>query len=245
MSDDPVLNAFSSLTLSDGELEYLRGQSRRIEYLAQLVQRYCDKLERSANILDVGPHFLTRYIMDTINPRPSMSTLGYPYSRLVPRDLLVEQVTTNLNECANSPPIFTDQKFDVILFCEVVEHLFIPPDVILSFLRNFLRPDGGVIILGTPNAVCLSNRLRMMTGENPFHSLSRDWKSGAGHIREYTMQELRQYGKVANLDVEFEEYCDYWKQWMYINNITELEREVPSYRTGLTIVYRIGATTEP
>jgi 2-polyprenyl-3-methyl-5-hydroxy-6-metoxy-1,4-benzoquinol methylase len=149
-----------------------------------------------------------------------------------------KHATVNLNDCGSLPLPFEPESFDIIVICEVVEHLRIPPDVVLSFLKKLVKKPGGVIIVGTPNAVCLSNRLRMMMGENPFHLLSSDWKSGDVHIREYTMQELRKYGESAGVTVVFEEYCNYWGQFIHINNIAEIERDIPSYRTGLTIVYQ-------
>ena len=235
---DPIA-IFSSMSLNDGEAEYLKMQSKRLVYLGELVQKYCNKIAGQANILDIGPHFLTRYILETVNPRPQMSTIGFAFPKLVPLEMIKEHVTLDLNDCETAPKIFSSRLFDIITICEVVEHLHVPPDVILQFLKQFLNSKRGVIIVGTPNAVCLANRIRMMMGENPFHLLHPDKKSRyARHIREYTMQELRTYGKAAKLGVDFEEYCDYWGQGIFIKNISELERDVPSYRTGLTIVYR-------
>ncbi len=167
-----------------------------------------------------------------------MSTIGYEFPKLVPLNLIHKHATVNLNECGSLALPFEPDSFDIIVICEVVEHLRIPPDVVLTFLKKLVKKPGGIIIVGTPNAVCLANRLRMMMGENPFHLLSPDLGSGAGHIREYTMEELRKYGHNAGLNVHFEEYCSYWGQYIHINNIEEIEREVPSYRTGLTIVYQ-------
>ena len=61
--------------------------------------------------------------------------------------------------------------------------------------------------------------------------------SGEAHIREYTMNELREYGEAAGLKAIREEYCSYWPQPIHIENIETLENENPSYRTGLTIIY--------
>jgi predicted SAM-dependent methyltransferase len=238
MTAEEVMEIFSSLDLESGQELYLRNQARRLAYLRDLVQRYCDDYHGALRILDVGPHFLTRCLLETISPKPQMSTLGYEFPKLVPRNLIHQHATANLNECGSLALPFEPESFDIILICEVVEHLRIPPDVVLTFLKKLVKKPEGIIIVGTPNAACLSNRLRMMMGENPFQLLSADLGSGAGHIREYTMQELRKYGENAGLNVKFEEYCSYWRQHIQINNIEEIERDVPSYRTGLTIVYQ-------
>jgi SAM-dependent methyltransferase len=238
MTPDEVIALFDSFGLTAGEAEYLRGQSRRIAYLTTLIQGYCAEREEASQILDIGPHFLTRCLLESLTPRPNMSTIGYEFPNLMPADLVREHATLDLNELGSSGLPFQPESFDIIVICEVVEHLFIPPDVVLACLANLLKRPGGVIVLGTPNAVSLAHRLRMMLGENPFHPLDPNWKSGLGHIREYTMQELRNYGEAAGLRVVFEEYCSYWEQGMYIENIEALEQDIPSYRTGLTIVYQ-------
>src|ERR1019366_8393194 len=103
MTSDEVMQIFSFLEVQDGELEYLRGQARRLAYLTDLVQRYCDNYNRMPNILDVGPHFLTRCMLDTISPRPRMSTLGYAFPKIVPPEMIHEHATVDLNECGSLP----------------------------------------------------------------------------------------------------------------------------------------------
>jgi SAM-dependent methyltransferase len=234
-----VLQNFESFDLTKGEREYLKGQSKRIAYLTNLVQGYSDKMGGPLSILDVGPHFLTRCLMDLVTPRPQISTLGYPFPKLVPEAEVKRKVVLNFNELPKDKLGFDAGSFDLITICEVVEHLFTPPDVILNLLKPLLKKDGR-LILGTPNAVSISHRMRMMLGENPFHRLNPNWKSGVAHIREYTMAELRDYAREVGLISDFEEYNDYWGHSMHIPNIEALERENPSYRGGITIVFKAG-----
>ncbi|MGA3400721.1 MAG: methyltransferase domain-containing protein [Acetobacteraceae bacterium] len=238
MTAEDVVAMFATFGLTPGEAEYLQGQAKRVAYLTDLIQKYCEERGEASHLLDVGPHFLTRCLLESITPRPIMSTIGYEFPKLMPPDMVHEHATIDLNEIGSLPLPFEPESFDIVVICEVVEHLFIPPDVVLSYLMKLLKRPGGIIVLGTPNAVSLAHRLRMMLGENPFHPLNPNWRSGLGHIREYTMQELRSYGEAANLRVVFEEYCDYWEQGMYIEQIASLERDIPSYRTGLTVVYQ-------
>jgi hypothetical protein len=239
MVTDEVGLCFGSVELTDGEREYLAGQSERIRYTRDIVQSVVDGLGRQADILDVGPHFLTRFLIDTLTPAARFSTLGQGYDKIVPSKLIEAHFEADLNDCASLALPDLEGKFDIIVLCEVVEHLFIPPEVVFRFLSTFLKKDTGRIVVGTPNAVCLSNRIRMMMGENPFHRLSPDWRSGAGHIREYTMQELREYGSNAGLSVEREEYCSYWGHQILDDRISVIEEDVPSYRTGITMVYGV------
>jgi SAM-dependent methyltransferase len=239
--NNDVLRLFSSFDLDVAELDYLNGQSARIGYLRDLVQSFCSKLDGIADILDVGPHFLTRFLAETASPRPRISTLGYAYPKILPAEFVHGHANIDLNECGSMPLPFASESFDVILICEVIEHLFIPPSIVLSFLRDLLKRPGGVIIAGTPNAVSISKRLRMMMGENPYQELSPQYRSGKVHIREYTMHELHKYGTQAGLKVVFEEYCNYWDQYLFpgARDISALERDVETYRGGLTIVYQV------
>jgi len=79
----------------------------------------------------------------------------------------------------------------------VIEHLNTPPRRVLEFLAAQLAP-GGWLVLTTPNAVWLKNRLRLLMGRNPFELL-RDDRSG--HVREYTLAELAAAAGEAGLEV--------------------------------------------
>ena len=46
---------------------------------------------------------------------------------------------------------YDDDSFDVVLFCEIIEHLTADPIASLREIKRVLRPDG-VLVLTTPNA---------------------------------------------------------------------------------------------
>lgn len=85
--------------------------------------------------------------------------------------------------------------YDLIVFMEVIEHLVAPPANVLRFLASQLRP-GGAILLTTPNAAWLKNRLKLLRGKNPFELLRED---RSGHVREYTLDELQDAARQAGL----------------------------------------------
>ena len=93
----------------------------------------------------------------------------------------------NVNtELAKLP--FTDQSFDCILFCEVLEHLTIDPVFTLLELHRVLKPSGH-LILTTPNVARLENVARLMAGANLYDPYSGYGPYGR-HNREYTRHEL-------------------------------------------------------
>ena len=60
---------------------------------------------------------------------------------------------------------FEDNEFDLVLFCEVLEHIVVDPLKVFEKIRRVLKP-GGELILTTPNAVRLINFAHMLAGKN-------------------------------------------------------------------------------
>ena len=99
------------------------------------------------------------------------------------------------------------ESYDLAIFSEVIEHLRISPMKALLEVRNILKP-GGRLILTTPNIAGLTNILKLSTGRNIMEQFPDD-DSGLGHvtdkmvhIREYTMNELKNLVKRAGFTVE-------------------------------------------
>lgn len=88
-------------------------------------------------------------------------------------------------------------RFDLIVYCETLEHMHIAPEFTLMLFAYLLKPDG-VLLATTPNAVRLGNRARFLLGRNPFERI-RFESVNPGHFREYTRAELRGMGHIAGL----------------------------------------------
>ncbi len=102
------------------------------------------------------------------------------------RPFAVSTVRVNVEK---DPLPWPDSTFDVVLFCEVLEHLLYDPVYALTELGRVLKP-GGCLVLTTPNVLCWMNIAVLLANRNP-----RDLYSGYGpygrHAREYSMPELR------------------------------------------------------
>jgi 2-polyprenyl-3-methyl-5-hydroxy-6-metoxy-1,4-benzoquinol methylase len=108
-------------------------------------------------------------------------------------------VEWNLEE---TPYPLEDGSFDIVLLTEVLEHLREYPLQALLEARRILRP-GGHLVVTTPNAARLQNRVRLALGGSVHTPLS-DWMFGlphARHAREYTAAELREMLAHAGLRV--------------------------------------------
>jgi SAM-dependent methyltransferase len=96
---------------------------------------------------------------------------------------------------------FSDNMFDVVLFCEMLEHLLMDPLAALRQIHRVLRP-GGVLVLTTPNVARLGNVLAMVNGGNIYDPYSGFGPYGR-HNREYTRHELHRLLEFAGFDVEY------------------------------------------
>lgn len=110
----------------------------------------------------------------------------------------VELVVWDLEQ---TPYPLAEQSFDVVVLTEVFEHLREYPARTLAEARRILRP-GGVLVLTTPNAAYLRNRVKLAIGRSVYTPLG-DWLHGephARHAREYTRSELVSVVRHAGLD---------------------------------------------
>lgn len=83
---------------------------------------------------------------------------------------------------------FSDGEFEVVLFCEIIEHLLMNPVAVLKEIKRVLKPNG-TLILTTPNVSRLENVARMIAGVNIYDPYSGYGAYGR-HNREYNKHEL-------------------------------------------------------
>jgi glycosyltransferase involved in cell wall biosynthesis/SAM-dependent methyltransferase len=83
---------------------------------------------------------------------------------------------------------YESETFDLVLFCEIIEHLLSDPVHALLEIRRVLKPTG-TLVLTTPNAVRLDNVRKVIGGENFYDPYSGYGPYGR-HNREYTQEEL-------------------------------------------------------
>ncbi|MEK6280509.1 MAG: glycosyltransferase [Acidobacteriota bacterium] len=83
---------------------------------------------------------------------------------------------------------YDDDSFDVVLFCEIIEHLQSDPVHALVEIRRVLKPRG-ILVLTTPNVGRLDNVRKVIAGENIYDPYSGYGPYGR-HNREYTPQDL-------------------------------------------------------
>ena len=161
---------------------YLAFHRPRFDFILRLVE--AERRGRGARILDVGPSPLTDMLrsrlelpVDSLGLEPERDTDQGKHFRF------------DLNDAQEPDRWRLDLgPYDVIVFAEVIEHLYTAPELVLGYLAGLLSP-GGVLLLQTPNAVSLRKRVKLALGRNPFERIRRS-RSNPGHFREYTLAEL-------------------------------------------------------
>jgi SAM-dependent methyltransferase len=175
--------------LPPDEAVYLRTHARRYELLSGLVREL-----GATRVLVVGPSYDSVLLRDVLSGSV-IDTLGWADHRF-PRIEGEQHVQHDLND----PDFPALDPYDLIVCSEVIEHLHVSPVPVLRSLGAALAPSGH-LILQTPNAASLPNRVRLLLGRNPYEPI-REQAGNPGHFHEYTVGELRDAVEAAGLEVE-------------------------------------------
>jgi SAM-dependent methyltransferase len=223
---------------------YLAFHRPRFAFLVDLLRRRVAGAR--PRILDIGRSPLTTLIAEALGVR--VDSLG-----LEPDEELAtgRHVAFDLNDTHDPARWRRDLgPYDVIVFAEVIEHLYTAPEVVLAFLRDLLVP-GGSLLLQTPNAASLGKRVKLARGMQPFERIRVD-RSNPGHYREYTASELVEILESAGFAAE-EVHRRYYFDARYARHLDGREppnlvggtvRNVvhrclpPALREGITVVAR-------
>lgn len=177
-----------SRTLADEAQIYWQRHLPRFRYVIGLVEEL-HRVRRFRRVLDIGMGYQTM-LLSRVLPDSRVDCLGiYEDPRFRPAGEPAF-FRLDLNDAIN-PGVaraVCDQRYDLIVFMEVLEHLYTAPQQVLGYLASLLN-ERGVLLLTTPNAAWLKHRLKLLRGKNPFEMLRTD-RSAMGHIREYTRHEL-------------------------------------------------------
>lgn len=178
-----------------GELEgYIAdsfGRFLRTTALAKDLDGEC--LELGAN-----PYFQTMCLQQCTRLKLTLANyFGPDYGETLTQDLhywdptrgaeVTQPMVSRLFNTEEEAFPWPDDSFDVVLFCEIVEHLLRDPVAVLHEVRRVLRP-GGTLVMTTPNVARLENVMRLVEGAN-IYDLYSAYPYGR-HVREYTRHEL-------------------------------------------------------
>jgi 2-polyprenyl-3-methyl-5-hydroxy-6-metoxy-1,4-benzoquinol methylase len=113
------------------------------------------------------------------------------------------------------------QKYDVIIFADILEHLVNPDFVLKSLINNLTL--GGKIIISLPNVAFLLNRILLLFGSWNYREFGTLDKT---HLRFYTISSLKRM--VANTGLEIEAVKPY-NQFGILRYIDPLTAIFPTF----------------
>lgn len=231
-----TLTRLSERYTAPDERAYLSEHARRYAVLLELVARIARGVDDGVRILDVGPAYQTEALRELLRDA-TVDTLGFADDRFAPRDG-ERHFEFDLNDAQHQECWPELPSYDVIVMGEVLEHLHTSPVLVLRFLATGLRP-GGHLLLQTPNAAALPNRLRLLVGRNPFEQI-RETPRNPGHFREYTVDELLTVARAAGLEPVWWRTANYFERGSLQNRVANgVGRLLPArLRSGITIVLR-------
>lgn len=187
---------------TDFKPSYVGYHSRRFAMLVMMLKQM--SIGPASRILDVGPTFSSILFhrelgcrVDSISFAPDEST---PFGVNYHFDLNLSQDPADWR--------LDMGRYPVIVFAEVVEHLYTNPKKAFAYLRELIEPNG-YLIVQTPNAVALRKRISLLLGKHPFEELS-EYRERPGHFRESTLAELVRYATAANFDIVLAKTYNYF-----------------------------------
>jgi 2-polyprenyl-3-methyl-5-hydroxy-6-metoxy-1,4-benzoquinol methylase len=174
-----------------------------------LVSKVMKDKKEVKNILDVGCGYglLSKELKKTF---PKLDFYGIEHSKEASRSSqkILKLLQCNIEDIALIKRKLKTQKFDVIIFSDVLEHLYDPVDIIKSY-QSFLDQDGTIVVT-VPNIANIFSRLALLFG---YFNYSETGVMDKTHIRFFNKQNLRQLAKESNLQIVAQKYDSILVRW--------------------------------
>lgn len=215
-----VFESYQSIPLSFSRPAYWEALRTTYERTVADVQRLCVREGRapaSFRVLEIGAFC---GIVATALRREGFAVTAFDLPLFMSdpelqRHYSRHAITMASGDLDKLPLEFADGSFDLIICCEVIEHLNFNPLGVFCEFNRLLRPDG-VLYLGTPNQANIVKRLRLLRGASIHNPVIPDlvWQlnpmgdfSIGLHWREFTAEELAQLLRLTEFIVLEQYFC--------------------------------------
>jgi len=237
MDKEQIISYFNTkYQLNEEQTAYLNTHAKRFE----LVLKHINQSSHQ-QVLDIGPSFLSILLKEKYQNNLTLlgfsdleSTGGHlPDIEILKQNNLIVQDLNFWKVDKNSHP-----KYDLIICAEVMEHLYSSPVILLQNFYNSLKSNG-VLMIQTPNAVALKNRIKLLFGKNPY-DIPRENVKNPGHFREYTVKELADIAQKAGFELQEIITDEYFENPSIKSKIyRSLKTIIPaSLKSGITIILK-------
>lgn len=233
-------------------------RKREEEYRSRELYRYVDtinlvqKVEEKQDVLDIGFGFghLTFLINRLFNCKVYGIETQNSAHEWLKQILENEGIEIKFCDLTKEKIPFKDNSFDLVLFCEVLEHLPVHPAPVINEINRVLRNKGN-LILEVPNFAKIYNRYSLLLGRNPspmYCSNETQQEFYFRHHREYTMDECISLLQENGFEIMIARFGDYWDKLGYCwdmhhpilgikrNSLRILTKIYPPFRGGIDIL---------
>lgn len=206
--------------------------------------RFLPDLPANARILELGaiPYYFTILLTRFLNVHPDTLSF-FEFEKCDSVTHVVENPERGERYEFSYRPLnietdvfpFADDSYDLVLCCEVLEHLLINPSHTLYEAHRVLRP-GGHLLITTPNALRWDNLFAIVRGSNIYDRYHGNGIYGR-HNREYSTAEVAELLKANGYEIERLETRSVYHKFLDTfagrrDNIFALGRAVGEAKTG-------------
>jgi len=229
-----------------GEYTYLNNHKGSYIRTVRDIDNLYKSEKSSRNILEIGS-FLGVVSISLKRMGYRVSSLDIPefYSQLGP---MYEKNGIPFHELnlRHSKLPYESNSLDVVVICQVIEHLNFNPLPVLKEINRVLKNDG-YIYIGMPNQSNIVNRIKLLLGKsihNPindfFRQLDRKENMIVGlHWREYTLVETMQMIERLGFETITKYYCmekDHLRSHILKTLLKKIVLSYPPFRPNQVVI---------
>ncbi len=224
-----------------------RWREENERYLTDHMRRFYETLKalphgnQGEKLLELGaaPYFMSLMLKQFSNYSIFLSN-GYKIGihtksaiRLIKNDPCEEHTFNYLTFNAEIDCFpYPDHSFDIVLCCELLEHLILDPTHMLSEIHRILKP-GGRVLITTPNVLVLRNLVSLLKYKRNIYYPYSSYGVYGRHNREWTLEEVTQFISGCGFSIENAEIVDTYPHRGYSKL---LKRWFPFLRDMLIVV---------
>ncbi len=211
--DPQKISAFlNSLSLEEPDKQYIQFHINRYRETLSIIP----VSSIAFNVLDIGA--FRGHLSILVKKFFNCKVHALDVNASMRQRLAAEGIELKTCDISREPLPYDAETFDVVLFCETLEHLTISPYIALTEVRRVLK-ENGVLVLSTPNIAALVKRLQLLIGRSPLHPFTDSQNHathfnefGYDHVHEYTKNEIRSVLERANFTIEKLYLSDCWEK---------------------------------
>lgn len=221
LPDSPIENLAERIGQLAGDSVYVREHLRRYIHTLTNMPRI-----ENGKALELGSSLLFPAVMmdDLGYATVDVSVFNTYYTEknlilAIPNDVQGRMLSAyNVNLESEAIPC-ADQNYDLVVCCEVIEHLELDPMYMMAEINRVLRKDG-LLLLTTPNCVSARNVMKIIEGEAPHffmkYSKSREYYR---HNIEYSPGQVMGLVKAAGFEV-----VRIWTENSFSDKVPEIDQ---------------------